>query len=385
MKKHHRLKLQKKKWIDAETSGDKKFKISLCTQSPPGFSRLFVQTDEALPNSPASTLSYGEVKKRISVEAVASCYNAILMHTSVDSGTYPCFSHKYFLLKNDVPTPKIYRLPEMPGPHEINIGLLHQESGHYIVAVLKETMISSMLSGYEKSKLTEGPCLCIFDTSTGKWECKYVTLPGNLTSWNWDIDVVLAKDNIFFWVDLHCGILCYDINQLEPDLGFIPLPSESFQDGETDYHMRKDRCVSICNGELTCVHIFRKNHIFFDYGTKSQQCEDSVKIWRWNYTHWVEDCEMKFAELLESRTYSSMGVPKFVPAYPTIDHHFPTLVHFFLPTGHLCNGYVIGVDMRTMEIECWGEEYEGLLNHVRGLEIFEFSEAAAKYYQQQAP
>jgi len=38
-----------------------------------------------------------------------------------------------------------------------------------------------------------------------------------------------------------------------------------------------------------------------------------------------------------------------------------------------------------MEIECWGEEYEGLLNHVRGLEIFEFSEAAAKYYQQQAP
>jgi hypothetical protein len=65
--------------------------------------------------------------------------------------------------------------------------------------------------------------------------------------------------------------------------------------------------------------------------------------------------------------------PKFVPAYPTIDHQCPYLVNFFLPTGHLFDGYVIGVDLLSMEIQYLGEEYKGLLNHVRGLEIFEFS------------
>ena len=97
-------------WIDAETSDDRKFKISLCTQSPPGFCRLFVKADDALLDSPDSTFSDDDVKE-ISVEAVASCYNALLMHTSVYSGTYPCFRHKYFLLENDVPTPNISHLP----------------------------------------------------------------------------------------------------------------------------------------------------------------------------------------------------------------------------------------------------------------------------------
>lgn len=374
----------KKIWIDAETSDDKKFKISLCTQSPPGFSRLFVKTDDKLPDSPTSTLPYDMVKKSITVEAVASCYNAILMHTSVPSGTFPRFRHKYFLLHNDVPTPKISRLPEMPGPHEINIGLLHHESGHYTVAVLKETMASSMLSGYKKSKLTEGPCVCSFSTSTGKWTCRHVTLPGDLTSWDWDIDVVLANDNSFWWVDLRCGILSYDIDQQHSALEFIPLPSECYQGREIDYHMRENRCVSICNGELKCVHIFRKNGVFFNYVREKQQCEDSVKIWSWRDGNWVKDYEMKFAQLWEGRTYSSVCAPEFVPTYPTIDLHCPSLVNFFLPTGHLFDGCVIGVDLLSMEIKYCGEKYKGLLHDVRGLEIFEFSEAGAKKGQQQA-
>lgn len=48
---------ESKTWIDAEASYDIKFEISLCTQSPPGFSRLFLKTDDALPDTPTSTLS----------------------------------------------------------------------------------------------------------------------------------------------------------------------------------------------------------------------------------------------------------------------------------------------------------------------------------------
>jgi hypothetical protein len=373
------VKTENKIWMNAESSYGIKFEISLCTQPPPGFSLLFLKTDDALPDSPTSPLSFDDSKKRIAVEALASCYDAILLHSSVETGTSPSFRHDYFLLKNDVPTPTIYRLPEIPGPHGFNIGILHHKCGHYIVAALKESMTSSIatgssvLSGYKTSKLTEGPCVCIFSTLTEKWICRPVSLPGDLTSWNWEIDIVLANDNSFWWVDLRCGILSYDVDQQQSTLQFVPLPSACFQVGEIESCTREDCSVSISNGELKYVHIFRKNHLTYDYGIKSQQCEDSVKIWSWRDGNWVEDYEMKFAEFWEGTAWSSRVLPKFVPAYPTMDPWCPYLVNFFLPSGHCFDGYVIGVDLLSMEMQYCGEECKGLLAVTGGLEIFEFS------------
>ena len=107
------------------------------------------------------------------------------------------------------------------------------------------------------------------------------------------------------------------------------LGSSHFQDGGIECYFREDRCVSICNGELRCVRIFRKNHLFFDYGMKPQQCEDSVKIWSWRDGNLIEEYEMKFAEFWEDTTYSSKRLPRLVSAYPTIDPRCPNLVNFF--------------------------------------------------------
>lgn len=126
-------------WIGAETSDGINFGISLCTEPSPGFSHLFLKTDDAVAVTPTSTVFCDGVKKRLHVEALTSCYNAILMQTIVDTRTYPYFYHDYFLLKNDVPSPVISRLPEIPGGPDLNFGLLHQ-SGRYTVAVLKEGM-----------------------------------------------------------------------------------------------------------------------------------------------------------------------------------------------------------------------------------------------------
>ena len=143
---------------------------------------------------------------------------------------------------------------------------------------------------------------------------KSVSLPDDLTSWNWDIHTVLANENSFWWVDLCCGILSYDLDQHQSALGFIPVPTACLEDG-----YRQDRFVSISTGELRFVHIFRKDDLFCDYGIKSQQCEDYVKTWSWRDGRWIEEYEMKFADFWEGTSYSSSRLPKFVPAYSTVD------------------------------------------------------------------
>jgi hypothetical protein len=56
-----------------------------------------------------------------------------------------------------------------------------------------------------------------------------------------------------------------------------------------------------------------------------------------------------------------------------MDPWCPYLVNFFLPSGHCFDGYVIGVDLLSMEMQYCGEECKGLLAVTGGLEIFEFS------------
>uniref|UniRef100_N1R434 DUF1618 domain-containing protein n=1 Tax=Aegilops tauschii TaxID=37682 RepID=N1R434_AEGTA len=251
--------------------------------------------------TPTSTVFRDGVKKKLRAEALASCYNAILMQTIVDTQTYPYFYHDYFLLKNDVPSPVISRLPEIPGGPDLNFGLLHQ-SGHYTVAVLKEGMpltTARSSSVYERSMATEGPP-------------------------------------------------CH-----QSALGFIPVPTACLEDG-----YRQDRFVSISTGELRFVHIFRKDDLFCDYGIKSQQCEDYVKTWSWRDGQRVEECEMKFADFWEGTSYSSSRLPKFVPSYPTVDPCNHNLVNFYLPTGQRFDGHVICVDLPSMEIKYCGKKKE---------------------------
>uniref|UniRef100_A0A453IHC4 DUF1618 domain-containing protein n=2 Tax=Aegilops tauschii subsp. strangulata TaxID=200361 RepID=A0A453IHC4_AEGTS len=188
-----------------------------------------------------------------------------------------------------------------------------------------------------------------------------ILLPG------WDIHTVLANENSFWWVDLCCGILSYDLDQHQSALGFIPVPTACLEDG-----YRQDRFVSISTGELRFVHIFRKDDLFCDYGIKSQQCEDYVKTWSWRDGQRVEECEMKFADFWEGTSYSSSRLPKFVPSYPTVDPCNHNLVNFYLPTGQRFDGHVICVDLPSMEIKYCGKVREGLLHGLR-LEIFEFS------------
>ncbi|XP_044370486.1 uncharacterized protein [Triticum aestivum] len=52
-------------WIGAETSDGINFKISLCAEAPPGFSHLFLKTDDAVAVTPTSTVFRDGVKKRV--------------------------------------------------------------------------------------------------------------------------------------------------------------------------------------------------------------------------------------------------------------------------------------------------------------------------------
>ena len=149
------------------------------------------------------------------------------------------FYHDYLLLKNDVP-PLVIWDAWVP---ELNFSLLHQ-SGHYIVAVLKEGMPSttatapSMSSRYKTTGATEGPCVCTFSTLTGEWRSRCVSLPGDLTSWNWHIHTMLANGDSSWWVDLCCGSLSCDPDQHQSAFGFIPLPPPAcFEDG-IDFNIR---------------------------------------------------------------------------------------------------------------------------------------------------
>lgn len=126
-----------------------------------------------------------------------------------------------------------------------------------------------------------------------------------------------------------------------------------------------------------------KTTFFCDYGMKSQQCEDYVETSSWRDGHRVEDHEMKFADFWEGASYSSSRLPKFVPAYPTVDPCNHNLVNFFLPTGQRFDGHVICVDLPSMEIKYCGKVREGLLHGLR-LEIFEFSGAKEDQQQQES-
>jgi hypothetical protein len=341
------------RWIGAETGCGIAFQVSLRAHPPPALSTLHIWIDDALrdddDDAPISVVYFDGVRRRISVEAVASCRDVIVMHTGTDSGTLPRFRHDYYLLTDDC----MLRLPPMPGPHEINLGILQWRPHEYTVAVLKE-------GGSSLAKdPTEAPYVCIYSTSTNEWSSRTVSVPA---CWSWDIDMVLADGTTFWWVDLHCGIVSYDMDQKHDQSsavpGFIPLPPPLQPDrDEREYHLRQDRCVGVSAGELRCVHV----------------SEDSVNAWSWRGGEWMQDYQMRLPDLWEKTGYSESGLPKVAPEYPSVDPWQPNLVNFFLPIGKRYDGYIVGLDLVSMEIMYRGQLQKGLLHTVTGLEIVELS------------
>uniref|UniRef100_A0A0D9X2M6 DUF1618 domain-containing protein n=1 Tax=Leersia perrieri TaxID=77586 RepID=A0A0D9X2M6_9ORYZ len=350
-------------WVDAETSKQGiRFKISLHAKAPPCFSRLLFKTDDAECNSPAMpNIPCG--KTTISIGAMSSCYNAILLHTYVTDPKFEIF-HEYFLLKNDLPSPVISRLPEMP-EWSGTAGLMYRD-GVYYVAELCENMSLTTKTGIFMSAGQSIPeecaCICIFSSSTNNWSYKRVSFPPSLTDWCWQTHKVLALDNKFWWVDLRRGLLSCDPHQEQLALDFTELPPEIILEDDDLANVVADRCADVSDGLLRFVEISRKNEYYYDYGDcKSKPCSDKVNIWSLRNGHWICDHSLRFAHLWMDESYISRGLPSKVPLFPAIYPCDPYAVYFSIDDSPNGDGRRFGVDLCKKKVIFCSKTCEGLL------------------------